>query len=96
VLDAQPLPDGVVALVTRRVAGLGLDRRPLLLLVHGSAVTRVTLPATGGDVLARSLEVAWPRIVVRAADVTAFTRGEEGVVTWESRDGGSSWSVTRN
>jgi hypothetical protein len=54
------------------------------------------LPRVGGDVLVGSFEVNWPQITVRGADVTAFTRREEGSVLWRSLDGGASWTVSRN
>lgn len=95
IVDAKPIPAGVLALATSRVAGLGLDSSPRLVFAQGEGVSVLNLPSTGGDVLARSLEVAWPAITVRADDVTAFTRGEEGRLTWRSFDGGRSWSVTR-
>jgi hypothetical protein len=41
------------------------------------------------------MQVIWPEITVRGTDVTAFTRNEQGSVTWRSGDGGSSWAVTR-
>jgi PQQ-like domain len=95
IVDAAPIPDGVAALVTRRVAGLGLDGSPRLLLVQGTRVRVHHLPRVPGDVLVRSLEAAWPSLTVHAFDVTAFTRGEEGSVTWTTPDGGSTWTVTR-
>ena len=95
ILDVDPLPGGVAALVTRRVGGLGYDRLPTVLLGNASALRQRRLPAVGGDVLVRSLEVAWPEIRVRGFDVTAFTRREEGSVEWLSEDGGATWTVTR-
>ena len=95
IVDAGAVPGGVVALVSRRVAGLGLDRSPRLLLVQGKRVRVLHLPRVGGDVLAASIEVQWPEVTVHGRDVTAFTRGEEGSVTWSSSDGGTTWAVTR-
>jgi hypothetical protein len=95
ILDVEAIPGGVAALVTRRAGGLGFDRIPTLLLGTGTVLRERTLPAVGGDVLLRSLEVSWPRIRVNGFDVTAFTRGEEGSVQWLSEDGGASWTVTR-
>lgn len=94
-LDVEPIPRGVAALVTRRVGGIGFDWRPLVVLVQGRAVRRLLLPRTAGDVLVRSLAVAWPEIAVHGVDVTAFTRREEGTVLWRSEDGGATWTVTR-
>jgi PQQ-like domain len=95
ILDAGPVPDGVAALVSNRVAGIHYDNSPRLLLVRGAVITVLTLPAAPGEVLARSLEVAWPQITVRGADMTAFTRGQQGALTWSSADGGASWRVDR-
>jgi hypothetical protein len=89
------VPGGVVALVTRRVAGLGLDGSPRLLLVQGKRVRVLHLPRVGGEVLAASIQAEWPELTVHARDVTAFTRGEVGSVTWASPDGGTTWAVTR-
>jgi PQQ-like domain len=95
ILDAKPVPDGIAALVSNRVAGIYYDNSPRILLVRGAVITVLTLPTAVGEVLARSLEVAWPRITVRGADVTAFSRGQQGAVTWSSADGGASWRVDR-
>ena len=95
IVDVQSIPGGVAVLMTRRVAGLGVDRIPILLLGSASALRQKTLPGVGGDVLVRSMQVIWPEITVRGTDVTAFTRNEQGSVTWRSGDGGSSWAVTR-
>jgi hypothetical protein len=95
ILDVRPIPGGVAALVTRRVAGLGFDRVPTLLLGNVTSLRQRTLPPVVGEVLLRSLEVSWPEIRVTGFDVTAFTRGEGGLVEWLSADGGATWSVTR-
>ena len=95
IVEAVAVPNGVLALVSNRAFGLGLDNSPRLLLVQGTRVSVLRLPRVSGDLLVRSLEVAWPSATVRGADVTAFTRGEEGPVTWTTLDGGRSWSVAR-
>jgi hypothetical protein len=95
IVEAVAVPDGVLALVSNRVAGLGLDNSPRLLLVQGTRVSVLRLPRVSGDLLVRALEAAWPSARVRGADVTAFTRGESGPVTWTTLDGGRSWSVAR-
>jgi hypothetical protein len=95
IIDIDALPGGVAVLVSRRVAGLGFDRVPTILLGAASALRQRRLPAVGGDVLLRSLEVSWPKLRAKGFDVTAFTRGEEGSVEWRSEDGGVTWTVTR-
>jgi outer membrane protein assembly factor BamB len=95
ILDAKAVPDGIAALVSSRTAGIHFDNSPRVLLVRGGLLTVLTLPAVEGQLLARSLEVAWPQITVRGVDVTAFTRGEQGALTWRSADGGASWRVDR-
>jgi hypothetical protein len=95
IVDVQPVPGGAAALVTRRVGGFGYDRKPLLRFVQNGSVRDRLLPAVGGDVLVRSLNVHWPGITVTGFDVTAFTRQQEGSVLWSSPDGGATWTVTR-
>jgi hypothetical protein len=95
ILDVEALPGGVAVLVTRRVAGLGFDRAPVLLVGQGPSFRQRALPRVNGDVLLRSLDVRWPEIAVRGFDVTAFTRHEEGSILWLSEDGGTTWTVTR-
>jgi PQQ-like domain len=95
IIDAKGVPGGIMALVTNRVAGLGFDHAPRLLVAQGTVARVLTLPRVTGEVLVRSLEVAWPRVTVRGHDGVAFTRGEEGSITWASADGGATWTVTR-
>ncbi len=95
IVDAAPVPGGVAALVTQRVAGLGLDNSPRILLVQGRSVRVLKLPRVPGEILVRSVEASWPTLKVRALDTTAFTRGEPGSVSWTSSDGGGTWSAVR-
>jgi hypothetical protein len=95
IVGAGPVPGGVVALVSRRVSGLGLDSSPRLILVQGKRVRVLRPPGVTGEVLSQSLEVAWPELTIRGLDVTAFTREEGGEVTWRSGDGGRTWSIAR-
>jgi hypothetical protein len=95
IIDAKPVPDGIAALASSRVAGIYFDNTPRVLLARGAAITVLTLPVVPGEVLARSLEVAWPQITVRGVDVVAFSRGQQGALTWRSGDGGASWRVDR-
>jgi hypothetical protein len=84
------------ALVSNRVAGLGLDTSPRLVLANSRYAGVLQLPrVSSGEPLVHSLEVSWPVLTVRGYDVTAFTRGEEGPLTWQTSDGGSQWHVTR-
>ena len=95
ILDAKQVPDGVAALVSSRVAGIHFDNAPRVLLVRGAVITVLTLPAVPGELVARSIDVVWPTITVRAADVTAFMRAQGGSVVWTTTDGGLNWTVTR-
>ena len=95
IIDGKAVPDGIAALVSSRAAGIRFDNTPRILLVRGGVVTVVKLPKAEGQVLARSIEVAWPQITVRGVDVTAFTRQEQGAVIWGSGDGGITWRVDR-
>jgi len=96
IVDVEPVPGGAAALVSRRVGGFGFDRAPLLRFVQNGPLRDRVLPRVGGDVLVESFDVNWPQITVRGADITAFTRHEEGSVLWRSLDGGASWTVSRN
>jgi hypothetical protein len=96
ILDVQPVPGGVAALVTRRIGGFGFDRTPLVRFIQNGALRDRVLPRVAGDVLVRSIAVGWPTIAVHGVDVTAFTRHEQGSVLWVSADGGATWTVTRN
>jgi hypothetical protein len=59
-------------------------------------VNLLELPEATGNVLARSVEASWPVITVHGFDVTAFTRGQRGPVTWRTLDGGRSWAIERS
>jgi putative pyrroloquinoline-quinone binding quinoprotein len=95
IVDADPVPGGVVALVSRRTSGAGLDSSPRLILVQGKRVSVLRPPGVLGEVLASSVEADWPALTVRGLDVTAFTREEGSKVTWRSVDGGRTWSIER-
>ena len=96
IVDVKAIPGGVVALVSRRVAGLGFDHRPRLLFVQRHRKVRVLrLPRAFGEVLARSVEVAWPAMTVRGYDGIAFTRGVDGAIEWRTANGGAKWTVLR-
>jgi hypothetical protein len=96
IIDVRAMPGGVVALVSWRVAGIHWDNRPRLLIVQRRRKPKVVrLPKVAGEVLARSLDVAWPAITVRGYDGTAFTRGEEGTIEWRTINGGGKWTWSR-
>ena len=96
IIDVKAIPGGVVALVSRRIAGLGFDHRPRLLFVQRRRKVRVLwLPRAEGEVLARSVEVAWPTMTVRGYDGVAFMRGVDGAIEWRTANGGAKWTVFR-
>ena len=78
IVDVKPVPDGVAALMTNRVAGVGIDSSPPVLFAQSPGLRFLRLPQVIGEVLVRSLDVAWPRLTVHGFDVTGFTRGPGG------------------
>ncbi|MEK6275734.1 MAG: PQQ-binding-like beta-propeller repeat protein [Actinomycetota bacterium] len=94
IIDAKPVPGGIAALVTNRAGGVGFDNSPRLLVVKGATSLVQSLPSVAGELLVRSIDAAGLLLTVHASDVTAFTRGEKGSVTWTSTDGGATWAVT--
>jgi len=90
IIDLANAPGGIVALVSNRLRGRGWDQEPRLLLATGGRVKVVRLPLLPGAIVVRSLEAAWPAVIVHGVDL-ASSRG----VRWTSADGGASWSVTR-
>jgi hypothetical protein len=90
IVQVAAIPGGVAALVSSRVAGKGWDTAPRVLLVHGTSVQTVTLPATRGRFLAQSIEVAWPKLTV---DATDFVANPVRAAAWVSPDGGATWSL---
>ena len=96
IVDVKAIPGGVVALVSHRVAGLGFDHRPRLLFVQRRRKAKVLrLPRAEGEVLSRSVEVAWPAMTVRGYDGVAFFRGVDGAIEWRTANGGAKWTVFR-
>jgi hypothetical protein len=53
------------------------------------------LPRAEGEVVARSVDVAWPAMTVWGHDGVGFMRREEGSIEWRSIDGGAKWVVSR-
>jgi hypothetical protein len=86
VADLAVIPGGVAALLTR--AGTSWDNQPRLALVAGGDVTTLLLPDEPGQVIARSLRVSWPTVVVRTY---VFTSRGRQTVQWRSVNGGKSW-----
>jgi hypothetical protein len=89
-------PDGVVALLATRARGLGWDNAPRLILRLDGRSTAVNLPAATGSVLVRTLEVAWPRLVVTGVNYTDAPDTGRERISWTSGDGGRTWAVSRS
>jgi hypothetical protein len=90
VVGASAIPDGVAALVSRRVGGRNWDNAPRVVVVHGTDARTVQLPATGGRPLAERIEASWPRLTVTAID---YDREPPRTTVWTSRDGGETWQA---
>ena len=90
IVDADPIPGGVVALVSSRVRGQGWDTAPRVLVAHGSSVTAVTLPAAKGRPLVTGIQASWPKLTVTAID---YGPDPARAVTWSSPDGGATWQT---
>ena len=88
--DVQPIPGGVVALVSSRVNGQGWDTDPRVLVVHGETAEIVALPMERGRILVNHVEVSWPRLTVVGIDYVANPVRD---AMWMSDDGGADWSA---
>jgi hypothetical protein len=86
VADVAPVPGGMAALQTS--AGRSFDNVARVTILRGDVSSTVTLPAQSGRVLARSLSVEWPSIVVRTL---VFTDAGRRTARWRSTNGGRSW-----
>ena len=86
IADAAPVPGGVVVLLT--AAGKNWDNTARLALIRGGSVTSLLLPMEDGRVTARSLQVAWPTVVVRTY---LYTDEGRRTVRWRSTNGGRTW-----
>jgi hypothetical protein len=89
IVGVEPAPGGVAALVSSRVRGQGWDTAPRVLLVRGSSVQTVTLPAVRGRPLVQSLSATGEDLVVTATD---FVASPARSLTWTSTDGGATWA----
>ena len=90
IVDAATVPGGVAALVSNRVGGLGWDTNPRVAVIRSGKTRLVTLPAQTGEILAQTLLVRWPRLIVTGTD---FDTGPVKSVGWVSTDGGATWSA---
>jgi hypothetical protein len=90
IVDVEPIPGGVAALVSSRVKGQGWDTAPRVLLVRGSNVQTITLPTYTGRPLVQSMDVDWPHITVNGTD---FVANPVHAAVWLSPDGGATWST---
>lgn len=95
IVALEPAPDGVVALLATRARGAGWDNGPRLILRLGGRSTAVQLPSARGSVLVRTLEVAWPRLVVTGVNYTDAADTGRETVSWTSEDAGRTWAVSR-
>ena len=94
VVDTALVPDGVAALVSDRVSGAEADNSPRLIVRRGDRRDILTLPERPGQhVVARSVTVTWPRIVVRGTTFDASDAAGAPPVRWESNDGGGTWTT---
>jgi hypothetical protein len=91
IADVEPIPGGVIALVSSRVHGQGWDTAPRVVVVRNGSAQTVQLPTVRGRFLAGPLHVSWPNLTVAGTD---FVREPIGHLTWASDDGGATWAVT--
>jgi hypothetical protein len=87
ITDVKPIPGGVAALVSSRVHGESWDTTPRVVIVRGTSVQTVTLPAQRGRLLVQGLQVAWPKLTVTAND---FVANPVRAAVWISSDGGAA------
>jgi hypothetical protein len=91
IVDVEPIPGGVAALVSSRVRGQGWDTAPRVVVAHGAAATTVTLPAVRGRPLVTGITAVWPKLTVTATD---YGPEPARTVTWSSDDGGQTWQTS--
>jgi hypothetical protein len=90
IVDADPIPGGVAALVSNRVDGKGWDGTPRVLIARADGVDTVELPAVEGEVIAEEIQADWPDLTVTGTDYAAEP---SRAVTWSSTGGGQSWDA---
>jgi hypothetical protein len=73
--------------VPQTSAGRSFDNVAHVTVLRGDVSSTLTAAAPG-RILARSLRVTWPTIVVRTL---VFTDAGRKTVRWRSTSGGSSW-----
>jgi hypothetical protein len=88
--DVQPIPGGVIALVSSRVNGQGWDTDPRVLVVHGETAQIVALPMERGRILVNHIEVSWPKLTVVGINYVANPVRD---AVWVSDDGGADWAT---
>ncbi len=89
IVSAVDVPGGIAALVDRR------EQPPQVIVSRGGAASTVTLPDAGDTVVPRTLTAAWPDLTVTGTDYTHPSAAPDPTVTWQSRDGGVTWTVGR-
>jgi hypothetical protein len=90
IVDVEPTPTGVAALVSSRVHGQRWDSAPRVLVMRGGVAQTAQLPTIRGRFLATSLHVSWPNLTVSGTD---FVADPARAVTWTSDDGGVTWTT---
>ena len=90
IVDVEPTPSGVAALVSTRIHGQGWDTSPRVVIMQGGVAQTVQLPVVRGRYLATSLRVSWPNLTVAGSDYVADPARQ---VTWTSTDGGVTWTT---
>jgi hypothetical protein len=90
IVDVEPTPTGVAALVSSRVHGQGWDTSPRVVVMTDGVAQTAQLPTVRGRVLATSVHVSWPTLTVTGTDFVADPARQ---VTWISSDGGLTWTT---
>ena len=87
IVDAAVLPDGLAALVDRRTLA------PQVVITRSGTTQTVTLPAVAAATV-RSISAQWPALTVTGHSYASPQAGPDPTVTWHTRDGGATWTVT--
>lgn len=89
VADVAPVPGGFVALLT--TVGQSYDTPAHITVFVNDLARTLALPEVAGRVLARTVTVRWPSIVVRGY---LFTANGRRTILWTSGNGGASWRLS--